>query len=142
MALDSIEGLAMGEELLDEVLGAAELELADADDGAPEGDHEVRAYRVALGELLRAEPSMVGHLEQVMRRLQSIGVGAALRTIVSEPLLLQALRLTLEIFVRRHPSPKAYSVRRELEEQASPVSSDELWEGHQKLLAALRDTLS
>ncbi|MEO1228443.1 MAG: hypothetical protein AAFZ18_06010 [Myxococcota bacterium] len=131
----------MGEELLDEVLGEAELELADVeDDLGGDSDTEVRAFRRALSEILEAEPSTIGNLERVIRRLENIGVGAAWQQLVDTPLLLQALRLTLEIFVRRNPTPRDYLGQRE--DEGGAKHSTELWEGHRRLLVALRETLS
>lgn len=143
----------LSDDLLDMVLEGAEQALAEVDcrDDEPflrmmgRESSEVGALRLAMAEIVDAYPGASFELESVIERLREVGVRSAMQVLEAHPHLLQVVRLSLEMFFRRHPEPADLErvLREEGEEEADlPIPVAEAWRAHRMLLVALRGTLS
>jgi hypothetical protein len=128
----------------------ADVDIRDDPAFAPFGrfEGEVGALVHALGEIERARPGALDELEAMVERVREVGVEATWPHLRRQPHLLQVLRLSLEVFFRRHPNLESYRKQSESTTDEEPpaghmtASPGELWRGRRKFLSALRGSLS
>lgn len=137
-------------EVFSRVLENAETELVDLELGTLEParsdvDHqEVLSLRRALEEIVRAKPSALEDLAFVCGRLDEVGLRPAWSELAAHPHLIQAVRLSLEIFFRRHPDPVRFAAEPGLkgDEEGLLARTTELWLAKRGVLVTLRRTLN
>lgn len=115
----------------------------DPDRRSPEhlGDAEsVAAMRLAIAELVDAYPGIGQDLNALADRSHAFGVAAAAGELETRPQLVQLVRLSLELFFQRHPTPEDYE-RADAEMEPDPHelrTAAEFYRASQDLLRRLR----
>lgn len=153
--MDRIEPLLtdhVREDQFDRLLEDAELAVRDADDHAmrlgsglydPCGI-ELKSLHGALAELGRHHPGLADHLASLCDQVREHGMAEAVRELERYPPLVQALRLSLEIFTRTcfEPAVLEAELRERGERGDLSVLARELWTTKRSVLTALRSTLN
>jgi hypothetical protein len=107
----------------------------------PEGDpSDVSALRQALAELVDAYPGIERELGVLADRGHMAGTASAALELEARPHLLQLVRLSLEVFFRRHPSADSFERARDDEDEdaESTQSAAERYRAQQDLLRRLK----
>ncbi|NJK88297.1 MAG: hypothetical protein HC923_02160 [Myxococcales bacterium] len=145
----------LDEDVLGHLFAEAERALLDVE-GRPDEPHrrvilreaepeDIEELRLAVAELFDGYPSLSSEVEVLLEQLRVGGVRSTARALEVRPHVLQLVRLSLEIFFRRHPSAESFETSREeedddLDEEAP--SPAEIYAGHRRLWQSLRSWVS
>ena len=103
-------------------------------------DREV--LEVALAEWIDAHPTVQHELDALSDRIRTVGARTAARELEEQPHLIDFLRLTLEVFVRRYPSAASFEQDYERHEETGDSNPLEVWEGLRRVLIQFRRRIS
>lgn len=103
----------------------------------------VSEFRLAIAQMVDACPAVQSDLESAGDRLRNIGLSACLSELETNPQVLQLLRLSLEVLLRRFPTVETFtSARHAWEADDLEHVPDEVYAAYAQLSGALRDRLS